>query len=221
MNSVPDFQLPRRATDPHEFPATSDDWHSYRRWLARHGRQLRERMESAPTLPEREAARREWEAIGDLTRNAGLAYQEFQTAEEDAEYADYVRRLANRIWSDWVSADSERPSRDPSRHAVTTLAHDGEPGSGTDEGPAAGRPVGLDEEGRSLSAAMHKLDTPAGDGLVMRLPRANVIALTAVLEEFAARLMLARAKGKLLEGEAYIRAVVELQADLESRRFVD
>lgn len=73
--------------------------------------------------------------------------QELQTAQEDAEYADYVRRLANRIWSDWVSADSMRPSRDPSRHAMTTLAHDGEPGSGTAEGPAAGRPVRLDEEG--------------------------------------------------------------------------
>jgi hypothetical protein len=33
--------------------------------------------------------------------------------------------------------------------------------------------------------------------------------------------MLARAKGELLAGDAYIRAVVELQADLESRRFGD
>lgn len=68
---------------------------------------------------------------------------------------------------------------------------------------------------------MHKLDTPAGDRLVMRLPQATAIALTALLEEFAARLMLARAKGELVEGDAYTRAVVELQADLESRRFVD
>lgn len=213
------FQLPQRATDPHEFPSNGEDWHAYRRWLARHGEELTEQMKSAPTLPERDAARREWEAICTLTADAERAYQLFQDGQEDAEYAEYVQRLANRIWGDWASPDSSRPQRDPSRHALASLAFDGEPGSGTDEGPGAGHPVGLDAEGRRLSAAMHKLDTPAGEGRIMRLPRANVVALTAVLEEFAARLMLARASGELVEGDDYIRAVVELQADLESRRF--
>lgn len=213
MTPVPDFQPPQRATDPHEFPATSEGWHSYRRWLARRGRELREQLES-PTFPEREDARREWEAIGELTGRAEVAFQEFQAGQEDAEYADHVRRLAGRIHSHWVSADSVRPARDPRRHALTSLVFDDE----EEQGLGAGRPVGLDERGRALSASTYKLDTPEGDQ-VMRLPRANVVALTAVLEEFAARLMLARQVGELTEGDDYIQAVVELQADLESRRF--
>ncbi len=214
MGSEPPFELPRRAADPHEFPTNREDWYTYRRWLARYGTTLEERLESAPTLPEREAARREWEAICELTDRAEQAYQEFLVAQEDAEYADYAQRLANRIWTDWVSQESVRPRRDPSRHALTALAFDG-----ADEGPAAGHPVGLDDEGRRLSAAMYRLDIPDDESRVLRLPRANVLALTAVLEEFAARLMLARADGDLVEGDDYIRVVVALQADLESRRF--
>jgi transcription elongation GreA/GreB family factor len=213
MSSEPLFQPPQRASDPHEFPTTSQGWHDYRRWLARHGRALREQLESASTLPEREAARREWEALGDLTARAETAFQQFQTQREDVEYAEYVRRLAGRIHSQWVSADSDRPSRDPRRQALTSLVFaEGE------EGPGAGRPVGLDERGRALSASTYKLDVPEGEQ-VMRLPRANVLALTAVLEEFTARLMLARQTGELAEGDDYIQALVEMQADLESRRF--
>jgi hypothetical protein len=213
MTSEPSFQLPQRATDPHEFPATRDDWHSYRRWLAQYGGKLGEQLSSAPTFPEREAARREWEAVADLTGRAEEAYERFQIAQEDAEYADFARTLANRIHADWVSPNSIRPARDASREALTSIAYnEGE------EGLTAGHPVGLDQKGRELSALMEKLDTPEGSP-VMRLPRANVLALTLVLEEFAARLMLARQKGELTEGDAYIQAVVELQADLESRRY--
>src|SRR6266508_3950178 len=202
MGSEPPFELPQRAADPHEFPTNREDWYTYRRWLARYGTTLEERLESAPTLPEREAARREWEAICELTDRAEQAYQEFLVAQEDAEYADYAQRLANRIWTDWVSQESVRPRRDTSRHALTALAFDGP-----------------DDEGRRLSAAMYRLDSPDDESRVLRLPRANVLALTAVLEEFAARLMLARADGDLVEGDDYIRVVVALQADLESRRF--
>jgi hypothetical protein len=212
MSSEPPFQPPQRASDPHEFPTTSEEWHDYRRWLARQGRALREQVESASTLPEREAARRGWEALGDLTARAETAFQEFQIRREDVEYADYVRRLADRIHSEWVSADSVRPSRDPRREALTSLVFDE-----GQEGPGAGRPVGLDERGRLLSASTYRLDVPEGEQ-VMRLPRANVVALASVLEEFTARLMLARQTGELAEGDNYIQALVELQADLESRR---
>jgi hypothetical protein len=169
-------------------------------------------MESAPTFPDREATRREREVLGQLTERAETAFQEFQTRQEDVEYAEYVRRLADRIHSDWVSADSPRPRRDPRRHALTSLVFEDE-----EVGPGAGRPIGLDERGRALSASTYKLDSPEGEQ-VLRLPRANVLALTAVLEEFTARLMLARQNNELAEGDDYIRALVELQADLESRR---
>lgn len=215
MTPEPDFQPPQRATDPHEFPANHEDWRSYRRWLVRHGRDVRQQMESAPTFPERDAARREWEAVGDLTDRSEAAYEQFQLAQQDDQYVEHVRALADRIYRDWVSAGSVRPARNPSREALTSVFYeDG------DEGLEAGRPVGLDDQGRRLSSMMHKLDTPSGEhDRVIRLPRANVLALTLVLQEFAARLMLARQNGELSEGDAYIQAVIELQADLESRRY--
>jgi hypothetical protein len=90
MTSESDFQPLQWVTDPHEFPASSEEWHSYRRWLARVGRRLPEQMESAPSFPEREA-------LDDLTGRAEVAFQEFQVKREDVEYAEYARRLAGPL----------------------------------------------------------------------------------------------------------------------------
>ncbi|HEY3563252.1 MAG TPA: hypothetical protein VGL05_37555 [Kribbella sp.] len=210
--------LPRSATEPHEFPATAEGWYEYRRWLARHGREVKAELASGRPEHQLEAARREWDAIAGLTDAAERAYREFRRAELAAEFEDYSRQLAERIHADWVDPASPRPQRDPRRHLLASLDYAGEPGSGVDEGLSAGRPVELDARAAWLSAAARGTGSDEDDPVTL-VPRGVVLALTDVLEEFAARLMKDRADGRLIGGERYIQAVVDLQADLESRRF--
>jgi hypothetical protein len=210
--------MPASATEPHEFPTTAEGWYEYRRWLARHGNEVNAQLRSGLPELQLEAVRQEWDAICGLTDVAERAYRTFREQELAVEFEEYARDLAGRIHAHWVDPASPRPQRDPRRHLLTELDYAEEPGSGADEGFSAGRPVELDARAAGLSAAARGVGSDDNDPVTL-VPRSVVLALTTVLEEFAARLMKDRADGRLIGGDRYIQAVVDLQADLESRPF--
>lgn len=188
-----------------ELPTTEEGWHEYRSRLVRAGRDAQERMNHAPTLPEREQARQEWERIADQTDVSERAYDAFLRDKARAEVAQDADDLGNQLWNTWVRPRSENASS----QVLTRLAASDQSG--------AGRPAGLDEEGLRLQRLAATL--VAEPETAARVPREVIEAITAALREFAGRLMLARSKGELTEGDEYVRAVLLMVSDLESRRF--
>ncbi|TDD46637.1 hypothetical protein E1263_36075 [Kribbella antibiotica] len=212
--------IPNSAADPHEFPTTEDGWFEYNRWLVKHGQKIVAQLSSGITGEELAAVRREWDAVSGLTDVAMREHRRFRQAQMEAEYEQYTQKLAKDIRENWADPKSIRPPRDPRRHLLTALDFDGEPGSGVDEGMTAGHAVPLDDRAQLLVEAARGIGDPE-DPLVARVPRSLVFALTEVLEEFAARLMRDQIEGRLIGGDRYIQGVVDLKADLESRKFHD
>ncbi|GAA0580376.1 hypothetical protein HPO96_20130 [Kribbella sandramycini] len=213
------MDMPSSAADPHEFPTDEPGWYEYNRWLAQHGQKIVALKASGITGAELAAAEREWDAISGLTEVADREYRRFRRALEEAEFERYTSRRAQEL-RDLAAPVSGRPPRDPRRHLLTALDYNGEPGSGVDEGMAAGRAVELDARAKYLHEAARGIGDP-DEPLVAYVPRSIVLELTSVLGEFAARLMRDQLEGRLVGGDRYIQGIVDLRSDLESRKFHD
>lgn len=188
------------------FPDTDEGWFNYRRQLVKRGSEVSARLCAATSAEQRIHAEEEFNRVVEQTRSSEAVYAEWRQEKQALAFAADVEDRTSRLREASMARDGGVP-RDPSWSALSRT-----------DSPAGPSAVTLDEEGERLSQLIAG-GRAEREGLFMRISRREAMALIAMLDEFAMRLMVARAAGDVTQGDAYVQALMEAAEDLHSRPF--